>query len=302
MLTALEVQKRRRPGSPPSLKQQYQDYLMQRIEAYKNSLPRDELLRLGDEASVELQAASEEQFVLTEVMMMETVDRLIMKRLRLKSYRRWKEQHQKLRQAQRDPVHWGLDPRSPIAALLPRLEPADSTLVVGAGAKPVAFLLAAYDVWVSFLDNDLGSVERLETDMTAESLASRFSAWVVDFSRCYVPADIPQPVHLTVIDAATLTALEPPARALLVARLQAISAPDAVHVILPAEPALAPESFIGLYEGWNRETVSTKGQRGAPAQAGGVVFSHPPCQTDTPDAGEGVAGGHDQDLGLSVGL
>ena len=54
-------------------------------------------MRLGDEAASELQATSEGQFVLTEVLMLETVDRLIMKRLALRPYRRWREQFRKLR-------------------------------------------------------------------------------------------------------------------------------------------------------------------------------------------------------------
>ena len=52
MLTATDALRsagRRRP--PPSLTQLYQEYVMQRIEAYKNSISRDELMRLGAEAS-----------------------------------------------------------------------------------------------------------------------------------------------------------------------------------------------------------------------------------------------------------
>ena len=87
MLSAAQLratQHRRR--SPYSDKQYYQEYILQRIEGYKNSIGRDELLRLGDEAASELQAAAEGQFVLTEVLMLESVDRLIMKRLSLRPY------------------------------------------------------------------------------------------------------------------------------------------------------------------------------------------------------------------------
>ena len=110
MLSATEIrgaQRRRRTSY--SDKQHYQEYILQRIEGFKNSIGREELMRLGDEAASELQATSEGQFVLTEVLMLETVDRLIMKRLALRPYRRWREQFRKLREAQRTPVHWGLD-------------------------------------------------------------------------------------------------------------------------------------------------------------------------------------------------
>ena len=118
-----ETQRRRR--SPYSDKQHYHEYILQRIEGYKNSIGRDELLRLGDEAASELHTTSEGQFVLTEVLMLESVDRLIMKRLALRSYRRWRQQFIKLREAQRTPTHWGLEPNCCLARLLPRVEPED---------------------------------------------------------------------------------------------------------------------------------------------------------------------------------
>src|SRR3954454_15398599 len=146
MLTATQVQRaHRRRRSPYSDKQHYQEYILQRIEGYKNSICRDELLRLGDEAAAELQTAAEEQFLLTEVLMLESVDRLIMKRLSLRPYNRWRRQFLKLRAAQRTPTHWGLDPHCPLAGLLPRVEPEDSALVVGSAAAPTTYLLAAHD-------------------------------------------------------------------------------------------------------------------------------------------------------------
>src|SRR4051794_30616592 len=179
MLTATQVQKaHRRRRSTYSDKQHYQEYILQRIEGYKNSIGRDELLRLGDEAASELQATAEGQFVLTEVLMLESVDRLIMKRLSLRPYRRWRRQFIKLRAAQRTPTHWGLEPGCPLAPLLPRLEPEDTALVVGAEAAPTTYLLAAHDAAVTFVAGDLGCVERVESRMAAEALASIFESYV----------------------------------------------------------------------------------------------------------------------------
>src|SRR5918911_2566094 len=156
MLTATQVQKtHRRRRSPYSDKQHYHEYILQRIEGYKNSIGRDELLRLGDEAATELQATSQGQFVLTEVLMLESVDRLIMKRLSLRPYRRWKQQFTRLRAAQRTPTHWGLDPHCPLCPLLPRIEPEDSALVVGSEGAPATYLLAAHDAAVTFLADNL---------------------------------------------------------------------------------------------------------------------------------------------------
>ena len=157
MLSAAEIrgtQHRRR--SPYSDKQHYQEYILQRIEGFKNSIGRDELLRLGDEAAAELQTASEGQFLLTEVLMLESVDRLIMKRLALRPYSKWKRQFLKLREAQRTPTHWGLEAACPVARLIPRLEPNDATLVLGGAAESCAYLLAAHDAAVTFIAGDMG--------------------------------------------------------------------------------------------------------------------------------------------------
>ena len=152
MLSATEVRPaHRRRRSPYSDKQHYQEYIFQRIEGYKNSIGRDELLRLGDEAASELQGNSEGQFVLTEVLMLESVDRLIMKRLSLRPYRRWRQQFIKLRAAQRMLTHWGLEPHCPLAPLLPRIEAEDIALVVGTEAAPTTYLLAAHDAAVTFI-------------------------------------------------------------------------------------------------------------------------------------------------------
>ncbi|MGH7592454.1 MAG: hypothetical protein ACRELE_01170, partial [Gemmatimonadales bacterium] len=60
----LSTARKRRPIR--SLRQQYDLYIMDRIEHYKNSISREELLRQADEAMVDLRG--EEQFLLTEVL------------------------------------------------------------------------------------------------------------------------------------------------------------------------------------------------------------------------------------------
>ena len=203
MLSATEIrgaQGRRR--SPYSDKQHYQEYILQRIEGFKNSIGREELMRLGDEAASELQATSEGQFVLTEVLMLETVDRLIMKRLALRPYRRWREQFRKLREAQRTPVHWGLDGGCALARLLPRIEAHDTALVIGVGAEPATYLLAAHDAAVTFVTCDVGCVERVESRMAAEALASLFEGFVA-------PLGPVLPGFLETLDGVDIVVLDP---------------------------------------------------------------------------------------------
>jgi hypothetical protein len=283
MLTAAEVrQANRRRRSPYSDKQHYQEYILQRIEGYKNSIGRDELLRLGDEAASELQATSEGQFVLTEVLMLESVDRLIMKRLSLRPYRRWRQQFLRLRAAQRTPTHWGIDPNCPLTPLLPRIEPEDTALVIGTHAAPMNFLLAAHDAAVTFLADDLGCVERVESRMAEEALSSVFESFVTQL-------DQPLPEFMSflagfdivVLDPDVLVDLAPRLRAELIHDLQQRSRVQGVHVILPSCPALTPDALRGLYAGWTQEEELKRRRRADSRSAPGLILCKPSCPPDT---------------------
>jgi hypothetical protein len=283
MLTAAEVrQTHRRRRSPYSDKQHYQEYVLQRIEGYKNSIGRDELLRLGDEAASELQATSEGQFVLTEVLMLESVDRLIMKRLSLRPYRRWRQQFLKLRAAQRTPTHWGIDPHCPLTPLLPRIEPEDTALVIGTRAAPTTFLLAAHDAAVTFLADDLGCVERVESKMAEEALSSVFESFVTQLDQPLPPfmsflADF----DIVVLDPEVLADLSARDRGRLVQDLQQRSRPQGVHVILPTCAALSPDALRGMYQGWTQEDELKRRRRADSKGAQGLVLCKPPCLPDT---------------------
>lgn len=277
MLSASEVARERRRRPAASLKQQYHEWVMQRIEGFKNSLSRDELLRLGDEAVAEMQSTDEGQFVLTEIMMLDSVDRLIMRRLSLRSYRRWRQQFLKLREAQREPTRWGLDPDGPLAALLPRLEPGDSALVLGAGAEPCCCLLAAHDAVVTFLGGDLASVDRIESRMITEALPL-LDAYVIQFGQ-WLP-ELESPPHLVVIDTGALADLDPALQRGLLRDLQARTRAGGVHVLLAASPGLAPEALLGHYDGWQRDELVAARRRSS-RRARGVVLARPP-EADAP--------------------
>ena len=285
MLSATEVrQSHRRRRSPYSDKQHYQEYILQRIEGYKNSIGRDELLRLGDEAASELQATAEGQFVLTEVLMLESVDRLIMKRLSLRPYRRWRQQFIRLRAAQRTPTHWGLEPRCPVAPLLPRLEPEDTALVIGTHAAPTTYLLAAHDAAVTFIAADLGCVERVESRMAAEALASLFESYVAqldhalpEFLSCLTALDV------VVLDPTILVDLSGAARNELVRDLQERSRPGGIHVLLPTCKTIGPDALRSLYPGWSQEEDPKRRRRTADSRRqDGLILCKPMCPPDTP--------------------
>lgn len=245
---------RRRPPQTRSLKQEYEEFILQRIEEFKDQLSRDELLAIADEAVRELEMGNEDQLVLTEVLVLEHVDRLITRRLNLPSYRRWRQRHVRLRRAQREPTHWGLDAGTPLEELATRLEDGDLALVIGSGAAPAGFFLAAHDTEVLLIDRELGAVEAAEHRAAAEALATRFQALVVRLETWF--PDV-APV-LTVLDPMVLGELEPTVRHGVVETMKTQTVRGGAHLVLPSEPppgvtSLAPDALQTYYSGWTIE-------------------------------------------------
>lgn len=271
MLTAqqlLSTGPRHRPLR--SLRQQYDLYIMDRIEHYKNSLSRDELLRLADAAMVELRD-DDQQFLLTEVLAQTAVDELIKRRLGIRSFESWRKQYPKLRATQRDPIHWNLDPSHLVAGLAPRIEPDDPVLVVGAGAESCAYLLAAHDADVTYLDREFASIERAEHRVASEALSCTFDAFCVQFGS-WLPC-LSGGFTLVVIDAGTLAALSPGERRELIAELQGLTAIGGMHALVPdTATGSGPEGFAGHYAAWQREALPPAGRRPRSAPGRGAIF------------------------------
>ncbi len=272
MLTLEQLSQQRRPRRAlPSLKQRYQEYLLQRIEGYKNSLPREALYTLGDEAAAELQTGGAGQFVLTEILMLETVDSLILRRLKVPGYARWRKNSLARREAQRQPVHWDIDPASALASLLPRLESMDNVLVIGAGAQGEACLLAAHEGEVTFLDEDRGVVERLEARMAEESLGGQFMAYVASLGDWLPP--FTRELDLAVLDASTLAAISHAHRSALLLEVRNLTKPGRVNVIVPG-PGAAPEAYLSHYPDWDPEPLPGN-RRGRASRSRGVILARP---------------------------
>ena len=276
MLTAAEATGRRaRRRAPISLQQQYQQYIMQRIEAYKHSLSRSELMTLAAESTAEMVASLEGQLVLTEVLVLESVDRLIAKRLKLPSYKRWRTHFQSIRESQREPNRWGMSAHHPVTRLLPRLEPGDRALLVGTGCGAAACLLAAHDVEVTFIADDLARVEALELQLASEALGASVEAYVVQLGNGWLPP-IDGPAHLVVIDADALRALTPPERDWLVTALQTLTAGGGAHALVAAEGSPA-STLLAHYDGWMREHQSARRRSNLGSMD---LLLEKPCQND----------------------
>lgn len=252
MLTEPFPQRRRR--RPLSLRQEYEEFILQRIEDYKNQLSREEILALGDEAVRELEVGPAEQLLLTEVLMLEHVDRLITRRLRLPTFRRWRDRHTRMRKAQRELTHWGLSADLPLAALAQRLADDEPVVVIGAAAAGTAFYLAAHDVVTLVIAESLPAVEAIETQAAQEALAGRVQALVVALGDWFPDVE----PALAVVDPAVFATLDASARVRAMDVLRERTVHRGVHLILPVEQrsdvrSLAPEALLAHYAGWQVE-------------------------------------------------
>jgi hypothetical protein len=70
-------------------RQRYQAWIEEQLEEYKAALTRDELLDLAEVAVQQLFDAPDGQYPLTEILLCDAVDRLLLARMNLPPYRQW---------------------------------------------------------------------------------------------------------------------------------------------------------------------------------------------------------------------
>jgi hypothetical protein len=248
------------PSHPQrSLRHEYELYVEEEIEKYKESLPRGALLGIGDEAAKVL--AADAQIGLTELLLCEEVDRIIRKRLRLSSYRAWRRQRIKLLAELRRPEHWGLQPDDAVVSAL-RASADSRVLVAGAQDERSALYLAALGCDVTTIDTEQDALERVLDAAYEAGLAERVHAQIADLSS-WSPA---APLSAVVCAPAALGDLTVAQRAHAIDVLQRATATGGVHLlhtVAPPDPrrALIDELRVQYGGGWE---VSVESFRGAP--------------------------------------
>jgi len=75
------------PSETP--RQRYQAWIEDQLEEYKAALTRDELLDLAEVAVDQLFDSPDGQYPLTEILLCDAVDRLLLLRLNLPDFRQW---------------------------------------------------------------------------------------------------------------------------------------------------------------------------------------------------------------------
>src|SRR5678816_729250 len=141
-----------------SLKHEYELFVEQEIENYKESIPRSVLFGIGDDAVSSQTAAP--QFPLTEILLCDEVDRIIFKRLRLPAYDTWRRRRVKLIDELRRPEHWGLRSDDVLVRALPPSSEG-RVLVAGAADEVSALYLAANGCEVTTLSAESDAVDRV---------------------------------------------------------------------------------------------------------------------------------------------
>ena len=241
----------RRPHRQPrSLRAEYDQFIEQRIEEYKDSLPRGDILAIGDEAMAEL--SGDLQLQLTEVVLRDQVDAIIRRRLRLPSFRRWREKHLALRAAQVQPGHWGLGAHDPVSALTALIEDQDPVLVIGASDGACALYLAAHGATVHVCDPDIAAVYGLESRAVSEQLGALIECSVIQLER-FEPFSW---FVACVIEATSLAGLRAGDRGALLERLKAVTPEGGRHVVMPAQgrgsdARLSSDVLRMSYGGWD---------------------------------------------------
>jgi len=241
-----------------SLRHEYELFVEEEIEKYKESLPRSALLGIGDEAAKSLAAGP--QIGLTELLLCEEVDRIIRKRLRLASYRTWRRQYLRLLAELRRPEHWGLQADDAVVSAV-RAGVDSRVLVAGAADERSTLYLAALGCDVTTIDTEQDVLERVLDAAYHAGLGGRVHAQIADLSS-WAPA---APLSAVLCAPAALGDLTTEQRAQAIDVLQRATASGGVHLLqtsTPAHPGRVPlDELRGCYSGWE---VSVESFRGAP--------------------------------------
>jgi hypothetical protein len=237
-----------------SLKHEYELFVEQEIENYKESVPRSVLLGIGDDAVASLSSAP--QFALTELVLCDEVDKIIFNRLRLPSYGTWRRRRVKLIEELRRPEHWGLRPDDVLVRALPR-STEGRVLVAGASDEVSSLYLAANGCDVTALTPEEDALERVMQAAIGAGLASRVHALVGDLAS-WTPE---VPLNAVIVSHAALHGMSAVERARVIELLQRATTEGGVHIVQTVGGngrvggTVSVEELRSRYRGW---TVSVE--------------------------------------------
>jgi hypothetical protein len=230
--------------APRSLRHEYELFVEEEIENYKESVPRSALLAIGDEAVAQL--ADQPQLALTELLLCEEVDRIIRGRLRLPGYDSWRRKRVKQLEELRRPERWGLSADDVLVRSVRPVAEAH-VLVAGTRSDAPALYLAANGCAVTAVFEEADAVQRVLDAAAAAGLAPRVRGVVQGLSEWRPDA----PLDAVICTAASLTGLSNADRGRVIDALQAATLLGGVHYLEATE--LSSSSVASLqkhYRGW----------------------------------------------------
>ena len=231
-----------------SLKHEYELYLEREIENYQESVPRSVLLSIGDDAVSAL--AAQQQFALTELLLVDEVDKIIFKRLRLPAYATWRKRRIRLIEELRRPEHWGLS-RDDVVVRAVQAVAADSrVLLAGSEVQTPALYLAANGCDVTTLagpdavQSVMDAAEEAGLGERVHAAALALQSWTPD-----------APLTAVIYTPAAFAGLTAAERARVIQVLQSATADGGLHLVQTiAEGKRKPVSLDELrrrYRGWD---------------------------------------------------
>lgn len=241
-----------------SLKHEYELFVEHEIEAYKESLPRPALLRIGDEAVAQL--GEQQQLALTELLVWEEVDRIIMRRLRLPPFSTWRRRRLRRLAAYRRPEHWGFSPDAPIVRAIGGSSSDTHVLVTGAASESSALYLAANGCDVTTVDMEEDVLERVLAAAFDAGITGRVRSVMADLTR-YAPH---APLTAVVCTSAAFAGLTSDERARAIDVLQSATRDGGVHLvetIVAGHTALSLDELTQQYAGWDVSVEQPCGNR-----------------------------------------
>ncbi len=239
--------------SPKSLRYEYELYVEQEIEHYKDSVPRVTLLRIGDEAVTALR--QQEQTSFDEILLWAEVDRIIRNRLRVPSFNTWKRRRLRRLEEYRRPERWGLSPDAPLVTAIRSRENVH-VLVAGARAEGPAIFLAANGCQVTAQNDDADLVDRVIQVAGEAGLISRFTTCVTALDRFEPAPDAPLSAFVCASDA--LLRLSRRERARVIDLLKQATVDGGVHLVqavAAGKAALSLDELNSQYRGWATSVV-----------------------------------------------
>lgn len=230
-----------------SLKYEYELYLEREIENYKESVSRSVLLSIGDDAVSAL--AAQQQFALTELLLVDEVDKIIFKRLRLPAYVTWRKRRVKLMEELQRPEHWGLSPDDLVVRAIQTVTADSRVLLAGAAVETPALFLAARGCDVTALSAP-DTVQRVLDAAEEAGLGERVHAAALALESWTPDA----PLTAVIYTPAAFAGLTSAERARVIQVLQSATADGGVHLVQTiAAGKRTPVSLDELrrrYRGW----------------------------------------------------